>query len=125
MSDDLVDELLPTVEVAVELPRPLPGTLEDPAGGDWLNLRSPDGAPVLAFQQVGVVRRSTWPGPEVPQQLHLDLTVRDMHELGAVHQRVLALGGTLRLDRSDDPDEPLRVYEDLDGHPFCVFVADE
>lgn len=94
--------------------RPLPGD-DDPAGGSWLNLRSPD----------GVVLRSTWPEPEVPQQLHLDLTVRDTDELGAVHQRVLALGETLRLDRSDDPDEPLRVYEDLDGHPFCVFVADQ
>ncbi len=104
--------------------QPLPGD-DDPAGGDWLNLRSPDGAPLLAFQQVGLLRRSTWPEPEAPQQLHLDLTVRDTDELGAVHQRVLALGGTLRLDSSDDPDEPLRVYADLDGHPFCVFVADE
>jgi hypothetical protein len=59
----------------------------------------------------------------VPQQLHLDLTVRDVEELDAVHARVLALGGELRLDRSDDPEEPLRVYADTDGHPFCVFVA--
>jgi len=36
---------------------------------------------------------------------------------------VLTLGGELRLDRSDDPEEPLRVYGDPDGHPFCVFVA--
>jgi hypothetical protein len=26
-------------------------------------------------------------------------------------------------DRSDDPDEPLRVYADPAGHPFCIFVA--
>jgi hypothetical protein len=26
-------------------------------------------------------------------------------------------------DRSDDPEEPLRVYADPSGHPFCVFVA--
>jgi hypothetical protein len=26
-------------------------------------------------------------------------------------------------DRSDDPEEPLRVYADLAGHPFCIFVA--
>ena len=104
--------------------QPRPGD-DDPGGGDWLNLRSQDCVPILAFQQVDVVRRSTRSEPEVPQQLHLDLTVRDPDELGAVHQRVLALGGSLRLDRSDDPDEPLRVYEDLDGHPCCVFVADE
>ena len=24
-------------------------------------------------------------------------------------------------DRSDDPEEPLRVYADLSGHPFCIF----
>ena len=59
---------------------------------------------------------------EVPQQLHLDLTVADRAELDAVHRRVLELGGVLRLDRSDDPEEPLRVYADPDGHPFCVFV---
>ena len=104
--------------------QPDPGH-EDPLGGDWLNLRSPDGAPLLAFQQVDELQRSTWPGLEVPQQLHLDLTVRDTDELEAVHQRVLAFGGTLRLDRSDGPEEPLRVYEDLDGHPFCMFVADQ
>lgn len=26
-------------------------------------------------------------------------------------------------DRSDDPEEPLRAYADLAGHPFCIFVA--
>ena len=30
---------------------------------------------------------------------------------------------TLRLDRSDDPEEPLYVYADPAGHPFCIFVA--
>jgi hypothetical protein len=29
----------------------------------------------------------------------------------------------LRLDRIDDGTEPLRVYADPAGHPFCVFVA--
>src|SRR5690349_2561730 len=76
---------------------------------DWLNLRRPDGAPLLAFQQVESLPTSTWPSDDVPQQLHLDLTVADRAELDAVHERVLELGGVLRLDRSDDPDEPLRV----------------
>lgn len=97
---------------------------DDPAGRDWLNLRSPDGTPCLAFQQVEELPRATWPQPGVPQQLHLDLTVRDIDELDAVDARVRALGGELRLDRSNDDDEPLRVYADPDGHPFCVFVAD-
>lgn len=101
---------------------PGPG-LDDAAGRDWLNLRRPDGTPVLAFQQVADLPPSTWPDDDVPQQLHLDLTVADVAEFDAVHQRILALGGRLRLDRSDDPEEPLRVYVDPDGHPFCVFVA--
>lgn len=103
--------------------QPAPGD-DDPAGVDWLNVRSPDGSPLLAFQQVDTLPPSTWPEPEVAQQLHLDLTVRNKDDLEAAHQRVLALGGTVRLDRSDDPEEPLRVYADLDGHPFCIFVAD-
>jgi len=95
----------------------------DVAGREWLNLRTVDGEPVLAFEQVSSLPRSTWPGDRVPQQLHLDLTVPDVAGLDAVHSRVLELGGTLLHDRSDDPIEPLRVYADLDGHPFCVFVT--
>jgi catechol 2,3-dioxygenase-like lactoylglutathione lyase family enzyme len=96
---------------------------DDPAGSDWLNLSTADGVPCLAFQQVDELARSTWPQSGVPQQLHLDLTVRDVAELDDVHTRVLGLGGELRLDRSNDDEEPLRAYADPDGHPFCVFVA--
>ena len=31
--------------------------------------------------------------------------------------------GRLLYDRSADPQEPLRVYADPAGHPFCIFVA--
>ena len=102
---------------------PPPGE-DDPDGRDWLNLRLHDGTPLLAFQQVDALPPTTWPANSVPQQLHLDTSVRNLAELDAVHERVLALGGTLRLDRADDTEEPLRVYGDLDGHPFCVFVSD-
>lgn len=95
---------------------------DDPAGRDWLNLRNADGTPCLAFQQVDELPAATWPAPGVPQQLHLDLTVRDIQQLDAVHARVVALGGELRLDRFDDADEPLRVYADPDGHRFCVWA---
>jgi catechol 2,3-dioxygenase-like lactoylglutathione lyase family enzyme len=101
---------------------PAPGS-DDPAGRDWLNLRDPAGTPVLAFQQVDRLPPSSWPDADVPQQLHLDLTVGSVAELDAAHDRVLALGGRLLRDRSDDPQEPLRVYADPDGHPFCVYVA--
>lgn len=95
----------------------------DRAGSEWINLRNPDGSPCLAFQQVDELSRSTWPDHGVPQQIHLDLTVRSVTELDAVHDHALHLGANLRYDRSEDEQEPLRVYADPDGHPFCVFVA--
>ncbi|MGC4798567.1 VOC family protein [Micromonospora saelicesensis] len=95
----------------------------DERGRDWLVLRSPGGGPQLAFQQVEHLPEATWPANTVPQQLHLDLTVESVEELLVQHERVLRLGGRLLYDRIDDPDEPLRVYADLAGHPFCVFVG--
>ncbi|GGO81750.1 VOC family protein [Nonomuraea cavernae] len=95
----------------------------DERGRDWLVLRTPEGAPQLAFQQVERLPEATWPEDRVPQQLHLDLTVDSVESLDVQHERVLRLGGRLLLDRSDDPEEPLRVYADLAGHPFCVFVG--
>jgi hypothetical protein len=95
----------------------------DERGRDWLVLRTPDGVPQLAFQQVDHLTKATWPDDAVPQQLHLDLTVVSVEELEVQHQRVLGLGGRLLYDRSDDQVEPLRVYADLAGHPFCIFVG--
>ena len=94
----------------------------DERGLDWLVLRNPGGVQ-FAFQQVTEQVQSTWPDKSVPQQLHLDTTVGSVEELDAQHERVLALGGRLRFDRSDDPEEPLRVYADPAGHPFCIFVG--
>jgi Glyoxalase-like domain len=101
---------------------PAPGDADE-RGRDWLVLRTPDGVPQLAFQQVDRLPEATWPDGPVPQQLHLDLTVASFDDLQVQHERVLRLGGRLRYDRSDDPVEPLRVYADPAGHPFCVFVA--
>jgi hypothetical protein len=95
----------------------------DADDADFLVLRNPAGVD-LAFQLVEVMPESTWPGPEVPQQLHLDLTVASVDDLDAHHERALSLGARLLLDRYDDPDEPLYVYADPAGHPFCIFVAD-
>jgi hypothetical protein len=36
--------------------------------------------------------------------------------------RSLALGAELRLDRCDDPGEPLDALADPAGHTFCIFV---
>jgi len=95
----------------------------DVRGTDWLVLRSPDGGTGLAFQQVDHLPEPTWPDGPRPQMLHLDTTVPNLPELAVQHDRALALGARLLLDRSDDPEEPLRVYADPAGHPFCIFVA--
>jgi catechol 2,3-dioxygenase-like lactoylglutathione lyase family enzyme len=100
---------------------PAPGR-PDPRGSDWLVLRDDDGV-ALAFQQVDELAVPTWPEATVPQQLHLDTTVESVEQLDVEHDRALALGARLILDRTDDPDEPLRVYADPQGHPFCIFVA--
>jgi catechol 2,3-dioxygenase-like lactoylglutathione lyase family enzyme len=95
----------------------------DPQGQDWLVLRNPTGGWQVAFQQVPELPEATWPDGPHPQMLHLDLTVPTVVALNAEHRRALDLGARLLRDRSDDPEEPLRVYADPAGHPFCIFVA--
>ncbi|WP_184725969.1 VOC family protein [Saccharopolyspora phatthalungensis] len=101
---------------------PAPGE-PDPAGQDWLVLLDADGRLRVAFQQVIELPEATWQAGPRPQQLHLDLTVPTPANLDVQHERALALGARLLRDRSDDPEEPLRVYADPAGHPFCIFVA--
>ena len=101
---------------------------EPPADGapddaDWLVLVDSGGVRKLAFQQVDHLLRTTWPNHDVPMQLHVDFTVSSGAELHRQGERAEALGAELVLDRTDDPDEPLFVFADLSGHPFCVFVA--
>ena len=103
---------------------PPPAGAPDPAGQDWLVLQDADGGRRVAFQQVAALPRATWPEGPVPQQLHLDLTVPTTAEFDVQHERALRLGALLLHDRSDDPEEPLRVYADPAGHPFCIFVAE-
>ena len=103
---------------------PPPAGEPDPMGQDWLVIEDAVGAHRVAFQQVEELPESTWPdNSRVPQQLHLDLTVRTPAELDLQHERALALGAKVLQDRSDDPEEPLRVYADLSGHPFCIFAT--
>jgi catechol 2,3-dioxygenase-like lactoylglutathione lyase family enzyme len=95
----------------------------DPRGGDWLVLRNTQGGPQLAFQQTEGVRPSTWPDPAVPQMFHLDTVVATREHLQIQRDRALALGATELFDRTDDQDEPLYVFADPAGHPFCIFVG--
>jgi catechol 2,3-dioxygenase-like lactoylglutathione lyase family enzyme len=95
----------------------------DENGQDWLVLLRPDGGRSLAFGKADDLAETTWPEPGVPQQMHLDTSVESVEELERQHDRAVALGARLRFDRTDDPDEPLRVYADPAGHLFCIFVA--
>jgi catechol 2,3-dioxygenase-like lactoylglutathione lyase family enzyme len=99
------------------------GGQPDEKGREWLVLLGPDGSRSMAFQQVKKLRRPTWPEGDIPQQLHLDMTVPTVADLEAQHQRALELGATVLFDRSGDPQEPLYVFADPQGHPFCIFVA--
>jgi len=101
---------------------PAPGQ-PDERGQDWLVLENPSGPGRLAFQQVQALPRSTWPDASIPQQLHLDLSVPTVEELKTQHARAIDLGASLLHDRFDDQQEPLYVFADLDGHPFCIFVS--
>ena len=99
---------------------PTDGSADD---ADWLALTRPDGTRQLAFQQVGEQARTTWPEQTVPQQLHVDYRVDDVEALERHKDAALRLGAELRLDRSDDEEEPLYVLADPAGHPFCLLVG--
>lgn len=96
----------------------------DGQADEWLVLVDAAGSPRLAFQLVEELPRPTWPDGPRPQMLHVDTTVPTLEDLRVQHRRAIALGAELLFDRSEDPDEPLYVYADPAGHPFCIFVAD-
>ena len=99
---------------------PAPGE-PDPNGGEWLAMRSPEGVRI-SFQQVERMPRATWPEGPVPQMLHLDFMVGSADQLQEQHDRALALGATELRDESSF-EEPLYVFADPAGHPFCIFVS--
>ena len=101
---------------------PPPGE-PDTRASVWLVLNDSDGSPRLAFQAVSELERSTWPDPRIPQQLHLDLGVRSLDDLGRQTERAMTLGAVVLEDRRHDPDESLVVLADPQGHPFCLIVA--
>lgn len=92
---------------------------------DWLVLVDGEGNRQLAFQEVPTLARATWPSDEVPKQMHQDFRVATVEELEGHRQRVESLGGTVLLDRTEDSEEPLYVFADPAGHPFCILVGSE
>ena len=113
---------------------PPPAGEPDHLGADWLLLRpeadDPSSGRGIAFQQTDDYLAPTWsadedsPAPSRQRQmLHLDMTVLDVASLARQRDRATALGATILLDRSQDEDEPLYVFADPIGHPFCIFVG--
>jgi predicted enzyme related to lactoylglutathione lyase len=90
---------------------------------DWLVLLDDQERRVLAVQEKKDLRPSTWPSEEIPMQLHMDFRVDDAEELARHRRRAEELGGRMLMDRSADPDEPLFVMGDPEGHPFCLLIG--
>lgn len=101
---------------------------ESPGNGraddaDWLVLVDESGQRVLAFNRVGSLARPTWPSDKVPKQMHQDFRVAGVAELEEQRRRAEELGAVLLSDQSDDESEPLYVFADPAGHPFCILVS--
>jgi len=101
---------------------------EPPADGgeddkDWLVLTDGYGNRKLAFQEVPTLARATWPTDDVPKQMHMDFRVATVDELERQRRRAEQLGASVLLDRTDQSDEPLYVFADPAGHPFCILVS--
>jgi hypothetical protein len=112
---------------------PPPAGEPDPLGEDWLVLRPDPSARRsgrgLAFQAVDDYRPPVWsadpgqPARGQQQMLHFDMTVPNVVALARQRDRAIALGARILHDRSADEEEPLYVFADPAGHPFCIFVA--
>jgi predicted enzyme related to lactoylglutathione lyase len=92
----------------------LGGTVD--AEDDW-HMVMVDGAPRVGVQLAPDHVPPDWPHG-TPQQIHMDLWVRDF---AAAHDEVIELGARV-LKPADDlrSAEGFQVYADPAGHPFCL-----
>lgn len=86
--------------------------------GLWYEIRLADDLR-LCVQHAPEHAPPTWPGHDVPQQVHLDLEVADLE---ATVEMAVALGATDTGEPArGDPDRArFRVLVDPAGHPFCL-----
>jgi predicted enzyme related to lactoylglutathione lyase len=84
-----------------------------PGDGNMWFIRAEYGD-ALGFQQVAGFTPPRWPAQDVPQQMHLDVTVDD---LDVAETAVRALGAT---KHEHQPGTTFRVFLDPAGHPFCL-----
>lgn len=73
------------------------------------------GSVMITLMRVDEHRPPTWPDPERPKQMHLDVSVTDLP--GAV-ERAVALGA--REGAHQAMPDRFRVMLDPEGHPFCL-----
>jgi catechol 2,3-dioxygenase-like lactoylglutathione lyase family enzyme len=100
-----------------------PGDESPTEDADWLVLLDDEDRRVLAVNKVRDLARPTWPSDDVPKQMHHDFRVPDVEEIKRQRQRAEDLGATLLYDRTEDEGEPLYVFADPAGHPFCILVS--
>lgn len=85
-------------------------------GHDWVSISAP-GAPSIGFQQVSGFSPASWPDPERPPRVHIDVEVDDLQR---AEEQALALGARLL-----ESGTWFRVYADPAGHPFCLATPDQ
>lgn len=98
---------------------PTDGSADD---ADWLVLLDSDGNRVLSVQRKEDTTAPTWPSEDVPMQMHMDFKVPTVAMLERTREHAEKLGARLLHDRSRDEGEPLYVFADPAGHPFCLLV---
>lgn len=81
--------------------------------GDWVVIGDAPDRPGIAFQRVPTFRAPSWPDPEHPQQMHVDVRVDSLDE---GERKVTELGAS----RLPGGGERFRVFADPVGHPFCL-----
>lgn len=86
-------------------------------GDGWADLVGDDGHRI-EFQKVAGYRAPDWPGQDLPQQMHVDVTVDD---LDAAEKEVLRIGA---VKTEYQPGKAFRVFLDPAGHPFCLCAGE-
>ncbi|MBT2444642.1 VOC family protein [Streptomyces sp. ISL-36] len=84
------------------------------SNADFAGLHGENGL-LIGFQRVDGHRAPTWPGQDVPQQIHFCFDVADLDEAEA---RLLELGAGR--PKHQPHEEKWRVLTDPAGHPFCI-----
>jgi predicted enzyme related to lactoylglutathione lyase len=88
----------------------------DVSDPEWCEVHTGDPALKLAFQRATPYSPPQWPDG-MPQQVHLDLTVSDLHTAGL---RATELGAVVLRGPVEETGCTYVVYADPVGHPFCL-----